>query len=72
MVKLQGNDTISSIAIHPSGEHFVLGTYEKNVKWVEMEYTKRPISMRHHHGPVRSVAIHKRYPLFASASDDGR
>jgi len=72
VVKLQGNDTISSIAIHPSGEHFVLGTYEKNVKWVEMEYTKRPISMRHHHGPVRSVAIHKRYPLFASASDDGR
>lgn len=26
---------------------------------------------RHHKKALRSVAFHKRYPLFASASDDG-
>ena len=38
----------------------------------EMEYTRRPLILRYHHQSVRKVAYHRKYPLFASASDDGR
>ena len=38
----------------------------------EMENTETPFTLRYHHGAIRSVACHRKYPLLASASDDGR
>lgn len=37
-----------------------------------MECTKKPHNLKYHKEAVRKVAFHRKYPLFASASDDGR
>ncbi|KAA0191939.1 hypothetical protein HAZT_HAZT011102 [Hyalella azteca] len=66
------SEWISSIAVHPSGEHFIIGSHGKRLTWYEMEATNRPYTLRYHHGAVRSVAYHNKYPLMASAADDGR
>ena len=38
----------------------------------EMECTRTPHALRFHKGAVRGVAFHRKYPLFASVSDEGR
>lgn len=95
---------ISTIAIHPGGEHFLVGGYDRKVIWCvhhlflfcvdlclrcpliiiteivyaifflrfEMEYTNRPLTLRYHREAVRSAVYHRKYPLFATAADDGR
>lgn len=63
---------VSSIAIHPGGEHFLVGGYDRKLNWFEMECTRTPHALRFHKGAVRGVAFHRKYPLFASASDEGR
>ncbi|KAK8741083.1 hypothetical protein OTU49_002486 [Cherax quadricarinatus] len=71
--KVQANCRwISSIAIHPGGEHFLISGYDCRLNWFEMEYTKRPRILRYHKAAVRCAAYHRKYPLFASASDEGR
>eukprot|EP00605_Chrysophyceae_sp_TOSAG23-4_P000148 GSChrysophyteH1.ASY1.ANO1.171.1 assembled CDS len=42
---------LSSISVHPSGDHVLLGSYDRRA--------------------VRDVTYHPRYPLMASAADDG-
>ncbi|KAL7634217.1 UNVERIFIED_CONTAM: hypothetical protein RMT77_015547 [Armadillidium vulgare] len=69
--KVQANCRyISCLAVHPGGEHFVIGGYDRKVNWFEMECTKRPHLMRYHGHAVRSINFHRKYPLFASCSDD--
>lgn len=97
---------ISTLAIHPGGEHFLVGGYDRKVIWCvhhffllcvcvcaivkflliiiteivytifflrfEMEYTNRPLTLRYHREAVRSAVYHRKYPLFATAADDGR
>ncbi|KAK3872112.1 hypothetical protein Pcinc_022794 [Petrolisthes cinctipes] len=63
---------ISCLAIHPGGDHFLVGGYDRKVVWFEMEYTARPLMLRYHKEAVRSVVYHRKYPLFATASDEGR
>ncbi|XP_076049207.1 ribosome biogenesis protein bop1 isoform X2 [Oratosquilla oratoria] len=71
--KVQANSKwVSSLAVHPGGEHFLIGCYDRRVTWFEMECTKRPHILRMHTQAVRSVGFHRKYPLFASCSDDGR
>ncbi|KAK7071982.1 Ribosome biogenesis protein 1 [Halocaridina rubra] len=71
--KVQANCRwISSIAVHPGGEHFLIGGYDRKLNWFEMECTRRPHLLRYHKSAVRSVAYHRKYPLFASAADEGR
>ncbi|KAI7861707.1 NUC169 domain-containing protein [Spinellus fusiger] len=63
---------ISSIDIHPGGDNVIIGSYDKRVCWFDMDLSSRPYkSLRFHTKAVRQVAYHQRYPLFASASDDG-
>ncbi|KAL0093340.1 NUC169 domain-containing protein [Phycomyces blakesleeanus] len=63
---------ISSIDIHPAGDNVIIGSYDKKVCWFDMDLSSRPYkSLRFHAKAVRQVMYHKRYPLFASASDDG-
>lgn len=62
---------ISSIAVHPGGDNLLVGTYDRKILWFDLDLSTTPYkSLRLHHTAVRSVAFHKRYPLFASASDD--
>ncbi|KAJ1523942.1 hypothetical protein ONE63_010491 [Megalurothrips usitatus] len=62
---------ISSMAIHPGGDNLLVGTYDKKIMWFDLDLSTNPYkTLRVHYTAVRGVAIHKRYPLFASASDD--
>uniref|UniRef100_A0A3B5AL11 Ribosome biogenesis protein BOP1 n=1 Tax=Stegastes partitus TaxID=144197 RepID=A0A3B5AL11_9TELE len=62
--KLQANSKwISSMAVHPGGDHVICGSYDCRLSWFDLDL--------HHKRAVRGVAYHRSYPLFASASDDG-
>ncbi|XP_051246682.1 ribosome biogenesis protein bop1 [Dicentrarchus labrax] len=71
--KLQANSKwISSMAVHPGGDHVVCGSYDCRLSWFDLDLSTKPYKMlRHHKKAVRGVAYHRLYPLFASASDDG-
>ncbi|BFZ53141.1 Ribosome bioproteinsis protein erb1 [Savitreella phatthalungensis] len=63
---------ISSISVHPSGDHVVVGSYDKKVAWFDLDLGATPWkTLRYHAKAVRSVVTHARRPLFATASDDG-
>ncbi|CAO3593867.1 unnamed protein product [Absidia cylindrospora] len=63
---------ISSIDVHPAGDNVIVGSYDKRVCWFDLDLSARPYkSLRFHAKAVRQVSYHKRYPLFASSSDDG-
>ncbi|XP_037330852.2 ribosome biogenesis protein bop1 [Pungitius pungitius] len=71
--KLQANSKwISSMAVHPGGDHVICGSYDCRLSWFDLDLSTKPYKMlRHHKKAVRAVAYHRLYPLFASASDDG-
>ncbi|KAJ3039064.1 Ribosome biogenesis protein 1 [Rhizophlyctis rosea] len=71
--KLQtGAKWISSIDVHPGGDNVIVGTYDKRVSWFDMDLSTKPYkTLRYHKFAVRHVTFHRRYPLFASCSDDG-
>ncbi|KAN0064127.1 Ribosome biogenesis protein erb1 [Thecaphora frezii] len=69
---MTGFKWISSLDIHPGGDNVIVGSYDKKVAWFDLDLSTRPFkTMRYHQRAIRSVAYHRRYPLFASASDDG-
>lgn len=43
-----------------------------NTSRFEMECTRTPHVLRFHKAAIRGVAFHRKYPLFASVSDEGR
>ncbi|KAK2830985.1 hypothetical protein Q5P01_018916 [Channa striata] len=71
--KLQANSKwISSMAVHPGGDHVICGSYDCRLSWFDLDLSTKPYKvLRHHKKAVRGVAYHRVYPLFASASDDG-
>eukprot|EP00727_Mastigamoeba_balamuthi_P012913 m51a1_g8244 putative ribosome biogenesis protein bop1 (731) ;mRNA; r:124899-127302 len=63
---------ISALAVHPSGDHVLIGNYDRRVCWFDRDLSTRPYKVFHTHSrAVRAVAFHDRYPLLASAGDDG-
>ncbi|KIJ56526.1 hypothetical protein M422DRAFT_197467 [Sphaerobolus stellatus SS14] len=63
---------ISSMDIHPSGEHLIVGSYDRKLCWFDLELSEKPYKiLRYHSRALRSVVFHQSYPLFASTSDDG-
>jgi ribosome biogenesis protein ERB1 len=68
-----GAKWISSICIHPKGDNFILGTYDKKILWFDMDMSgEKPYKqMKYHDKAIRDVQFSPKYPLFASASDDG-
>jgi len=68
---MSGAKWISSIAIHPSGDNILTGTFDKKVQWYDLDLSSMPYQvLRYHSNAVRDVQYHKRYPLFASCGDD--
>lgn len=68
---LTNSKWISSMAIHMGGDNLLVGTYDKKILWFDLDLSTKPYqTLRLHGNAVRSVAFHKRYPLFASGSDD--
>lgn len=69
---LSGVRWISSMALHPSGDHLLLSSYDKKLCWFDLELSSKPYKvLRQHKKAVRSVCFHSTFPLFASGSDDG-
>ncbi|ESO98298.1 hypothetical protein LOTGIDRAFT_114705 [Lottia gigantea] len=70
--KLVGNCRwISSMAVHPGGDNVIIGSYDSKLSWFDLDLSTKPYhTLRHHTKALRQVTYHKRYPLFASASDD--
>ncbi|KAL3920238.1 MAG: hypothetical protein SGILL_003360 [Bacillariaceae sp.] len=74
MVKrlLSGCRWISSLDIHPSGDHLIVGSLDRRVVWFDLDLSHTPYkTLKYHERALRDVSYHHRYPLMASASDDG-
>ena len=64
-----------------SGDNIIIGSYDKRLCWFDTDLSTKPyktlryniniLIYRYHKMAIRDVAFHKRYPLFASSSDDG-
>jgi ribosome biogenesis protein ERB1 len=53
------------------GDNVIVGTYDKKVMWFDLDLSTKPYqTLRFHGNAIRSVAFHRRYPLFATGSDD--
>ncbi|KIO30016.1 hypothetical protein M407DRAFT_14428 [Tulasnella calospora MUT 4182] len=67
-----GSRWISSMDIHPTGDHLIVGGYDKKLMWFDLDLGNKPYKvLRYHTKAIRSVAFSPTYPLFASSSDDG-
>ena len=63
---------ISDVAIHPQGDHLILGSYDRKVCWMDLELGTAPYkTLRYHDMAIRQVKFHPTYPLFATAADEG-
>eukprot|EP00750_Incisomonas_marina_P007496 INCI14989.5.p1 GENE.INCI14989.5~~INCI14989.5.p1 ORF type:complete len:853 (-),score=163.28 INCI14989.5:2216-4774(-) len=63
---------LSSLDIHPSGDHVICGSYDRVVNWFDLDLSSAPYkALRYHTKGVRQTAFHSRYPLMATCSDDG-
>jgi ribosome biogenesis protein ERB1 len=74
MVKrlLSGCRHISSLDVHVSGDHVVAGSLDRRLVWFDLDLSGTPYkTLKYHERAIRSVGFHPRYPLMASASDDG-
>jgi len=74
MVKrlISGCRWISSLDIHPSGDHLIVGSLDRRMVWFDLDLSHTPYkTLKYHERAVRAVKFHPRYPLMASASDDG-
>jgi len=63
---------LSSLCIHPGGDHLIAGSFDRKVCWYDLDLSSAPYkTLKYHSKAVRSVHFHPKAPLFASASDDG-
>ncbi|KAH9129931.1 hypothetical protein LEN26_008054 [Aphanomyces euteiches] len=63
---------ISCMHVHPSGDHVLVGSYDRRLCWFDLDLSSTPYkTLKYHEKATRAVTFHKRYPLMASASDDG-
>lgn len=63
---------ISTLDIHPSGNHVLAGSFDRRLVWFDSEMSSKPFrTLKYNKEAVRSANFHRKYPLMASASDDG-
>ncbi|KAK9795607.1 hypothetical protein WJX73_008137 [Symbiochloris irregularis] len=66
-----GSGIITALAIHPSGDHIIVGTEDKRLAWFDMDLSTKPYRiMRYHTSALTGISFHRTYPLFASSSTD--
>ena len=69
---VSGCKWISSLDIHPSGDHVIIGSLDRRMVWFDLDLSSTPFkTLKYHEKALRAVKFHPRYPLMASASDDG-
>lgn len=58
--------------VHPSGDHLIVGSLDRRMIWFDLDLSNTPYkTLKYHERALRQVGYHARYPLMASASDDG-
>jgi len=58
---------LSSIDVHPSGDHVICGSYDCVVNWFDLDLSTTPYkALRYHKNGVRGTVFHPRYPLMAT------
>ncbi|KAJ1992393.1 Ribosome biogenesis protein erb1 [Coemansia spiralis] len=63
---------ISSVDVHPQGDNVIVGSYDKKLSWFDLDLSVKPYkSIRYHKQAIRQVQFSRRFPLFATVSDDG-
>ncbi|EST08219.1 WD40 repeat [Kalmanozyma brasiliensis GHG001] len=63
---------ISSLDVHPSGDHVIVGSYDKKLAWFDLDLSTRPFKvLKYHAKAVRAVHFSTAWNLVADASDDG-
>ncbi|KAJ2707176.1 Ribosome biogenesis protein erb1 [Coemansia sp. IMI 203386] len=63
---------ISSVDVHPQGDNVIVGSYDKKLSWFDLDLSDKPYrAIRYHRQAIRQVQYSRRFPLFATASDDG-
>ena len=71
---LTGCKFITSSAIHPNGDHLILGSADRKLIWFDLDSGNKPFKkMKLHSNTMSSVIFHsnfKFYPLVASTSHD--
>lgn len=61
----------SCLAVHPGGDNLLLGSYDPRLVWFDTDLSAKPYKIiRYHKQAIRNACFHKKYPLFASCSDD--
>ncbi|XP_072962483.1 ribosome biogenesis protein BOP1 homolog [Typha angustifolia] len=62
---------VSSISLHPSGDHLIVGSKEGKLCWFDLDSTSKPYkTLKAHPKDITNVSFHRSYPLFASSSED--
>ncbi|SPC64474.1 related to ERB1 - Protein required for maturation of the 25S and 5.8S ribosomal RNAs [Ustilago sp. UG-2017b] len=63
---------ISSLDVHPTGDHLMVGSYDKKLAWFDLDLSNRPYKvLKYHAKAVRAVHFSTAWNLVADASDDG-
>ena len=62
---------ISGLSIHPSGDHILISSLDGVVQWFDLDGSDTPFRSLQQPSPVRSVSFSPRFPLFATALDNG-
>lgn len=64
---------LSSMDVHPKGDNLLIGSYDNKLCWFDLDLSSKPYkTLKYHRDSVRQVSYHRSYPLFASASNDGK
>jgi WD40 repeat protein len=54
------------------GDNLIVGTLDRRLCWFDLDLSTKPYkTLRYHRLALRAVCYHPRYPLFASAGDEG-
>jgi ribosome biogenesis protein ERB1 len=63
---------ISSLDMHPTGDHLIAGSLDRRMVWFDLDLSSSPFkTLKYHERALRCSKFHGRYPLMASGSDDG-
>lgn len=66
-----GFKSSSCLSVHPGGDNLIVGSFDPRLVWFDTDLSVKPYKIiRYHKQAIRNACFHKKYPLFASCSDD--
>lgn len=66
-------NTITHLNVHKDGENIICGTKDGKIAWFQLDLSEKPYKiMEFHNDKIKSLSFHSNYPLFCSASRNGK